>query len=146
MKGGNNMMTGFGYPPPEGYTGPYWGCRAIYNPPKLVPQKRFVTRRGKALTITENVREDCYVDIVNDRTSSQAMSEDLSNWLPDAFKQMRKWLNDGFIQTNSREVFTLTFPAPNGKVYTLQASCNGSYGYLYIGAWEKETNYASKNP
>lgn len=126
----------WGYPAPEGYTGPYWGCRAIYEPPRYVPEKKFVTRRGKAQIITDYVRKDCYVDIVHDRKSSQNMTEELSNWVVDSFKEIRKWLNEKFIETSSREVFTLTFPAPNGKVYTLKASCNGSYGYLYIGAWE----------
>lgn len=127
----------FGYPPPEGYKGPYWGCRSIYTPPKWA--LKTVWDKKKRRSTAKMLRIDCFVDIVPNRKTSMNMTEELSIWIDASFKHLLKWLNENFILTDSKAVFTWTFPAQSGKVYTLKASCNGSYGYIYIGAWE-DTN------
>ena len=107
--------------PIEGEQVRHWGARAIYS---------------------GYPRYD--VDLLADRQSGTNLEGDDAKpfmvWLnktalPWLRKQMKKELQWG---TDSKEVTRLT----EGDFY-LEATCNGSYGYLYVGAVERPAEQAT---
>lgn len=88
----------------------YWGARAIFN--------------GRN------------IDIPYDRKSFEGKKEGSDKFLNWINKDFFKWLEgqaDLRLYNNQSKV--INYNSKNGKYYG-QASCNNSYGYLYIGCWE----------
>lgn len=108
-----------------------WGARAIYTPPKYAKVDYYSKRKAdKPLP--------CYLDILFDRagalgcTEGEVETETFIKWInKTALPALRAWCDKRWVSTDSMEVFVLH----EGR-YTFMATCNGSYGYMYIGCWE----------
>jgi len=95
----------------EGDYQAYWGARAIYG----------------------GHRSNYYVDIVADRQTHENTNKAFLDWVVDvAMPWLREEIKRRGLSTDSAE--TLIFEE---KKFRLEASPNGSYGYLYIGAVER---------
>jgi hypothetical protein len=90
----------------------YWGARAIFHPDTAYP-----------------------IDLLPDRQGYQSDELDpkpLLDWLNKfGLPELKKLPTFKNLDTSSREVVEVK----QGQ-FTLQASPQGSYGYLYIGAWQ----------
>ena len=108
--------------PIEGEHEAYWGARAIY--------------RGYP---------DYVMELLWDRQSAEGVQDqpEFGKWLDDTgLPWLRKRLKEAGLGSDSRDV--LSFAEGN---YRIQASPNGSYGYLYIGAVKvKETKPCLAKP
>jgi hypothetical protein len=108
----------FGLPAPESVAGPSWAARAIFTPG------------------TQNA-----VDFLGDRqqwstTQDSPEASALRAWindcgLPTLRLRLREGLETRDVGTDSTDVITV-----EGSGFTLTASPNASYGYLYLGAWQ----------
>lgn len=101
----------FGRKIPEGVDGATWGARAIYD-------------------------SRCTIDLVPDRQQcsdgTEAERETLVAWINRVgLPEMRKRVKAAHLETNSREVFSF-----DRDGYHIEACPQGSYGYLYLGAWK----------
>tara|TARA_Y100000593_G_scaffold14224_1_gene26925 strand:+ start:407 stop:811 length:405 start_codon:yes stop_codon:yes gene_type:complete len=123
-------MFNFGYPPKnwdewEGEWGmvhvkAYWGARAIYGP-----------------------RTYYMVDLLPDRQTWEADTDDdkaLADWLKDhGMPWLRKTAEEKKLPISEPQEIKLI--SDDGR-FELRANTNGSYGYLYIGAIEKNLGEA----
>ena len=104
-------MFSFGYRMDGPQVG-YWGARAIY----------------------QGSYYDYYVDLVVNRQSGTEISDEFYAWIVDtAMPWLRKEVKEQQLSIATPKLLTLE----DGK-FELKANTNGSHGYLYIGAIEKE--------
>lgn len=92
----------------------YWGARAIFGG---ISKYR--------------------IDIPWDRKTfegEQQGSEDFVNWVNDKFFEWLLPQANQALYNEQRKI--LTFDSEDGRFHG-EASCQGSYGYLYIGCWER---------
>jgi hypothetical protein len=121
----------FGFPVPQeivekrGQPARYWGARAIFHPGMKYP-----------------------IDLLPDRQSCECGSLDptpLINWVNKVgLKALQKLPAFRNLSADSRE--TVEF---KDRQFTIQCCPNGSYGYLYIGAWQywpENCQYEQKCP
>jgi len=127
----------FGFPVPEPVTTKhgepkfYWGARGIYTPPKF--QTVGYGRKAKEQQVS------CNLDIWGERSSTAGFTDEKTpegeaffNWINKvAIPALRKWCDTQWIETSSRKVFALRH-----ERWTMMASPNASYGYIYVGVWE----------
>jgi len=92
----------------------WWGARAIFKP--------YDTYRK--------------LDILRDRQNfegDKTKSEEFMCWVNDVFlEQLDPYFNE--LYSNQNKVIKIT--STNGQ-FEGEVSCQNSYGYLYIGCWEK---------
>jgi hypothetical protein len=102
-------MYTFGRKPPSaGYSGPWWGARAIY--------------------------QGTIIDLLADRQSTVGTADErdaLERWLKGAIAEMREKVKAE--RPSTREATVLVIERDG---YRLEASPQRSYGYLYLGAWK----------
>jgi len=115
----------FGYPADVEKPELYWGARAIFQ------AGRFEGSWKKQKWIPP------YIDLVYDRQSFEGnehpLKDEFMKWLNEgALPHLRAWARG--VRPDSKDVLNIG----NDK-FTLMASPNGSYGYMYIGAWLKPT-------
>lgn len=101
----------FGRKAPDGTVGARWGARAIYD-------------------------NRCTVDVVGNRQGCEGGTEEerdaLVQWINTyALGAMRKLVAAERLETSSRAVVKVERDG-----FRMEASPNGSYGYLYLGAWK----------
>jgi hypothetical protein len=101
----------FGYPADIENPKAYWGARAI--------------KEGSGFSLLPDRQNYTGIEVAKNGKAP------LLTWVNKMLPKARKWA--GGQSSSSKEVFTIT----EGK-FTLKASCNASYGYVYIGAWEDE--------
>lgn len=110
----------WGYPSDVETPIAYWGARAI--------------KEGRGFTMLHD-RQSC--------SGEQADKERLVKWVNSIMPKVQKWAHGQ--GSSSSEVFELR----EGE-YMLRASCNASYGYVYVGAWQHpsvrlKTNYTDES-
>jgi len=130
-------MFTFGLRPPEGANSKYWwGARAIFTQrAERNPNKRRKFDPEYIVVTT--------VELLYDRQSYDGPQDEgtkkFTNWIDTVgLPAVRQWAEK--VNTDSREQMNY---ASNG--YNITATPNGSYGYMYIGAWsieEKEVENA----
>jgi len=126
----------FGFPVPQpvhdkhGEPKFYWGARGIYTAPRFVTEGYGRKAREKQVS--------CNLDIWAERATASGLDqktpegEAFCKWInKTALPALKKWCNDQWITGDSRKVFALR----EGQ-YTMMASTNASYGYIYVGCWE----------
>jgi len=127
----------FGRPGPLDYIGPFWGARAIYTPARWDYPQTF----GGHKIRSKPSKISCDIDILGDRqTWSQVNARHpLIEWLnTEGMKALRARLNELCLATSSREVVVVI---SKDRRFILEASPQGSWGYLYLGAWERPESW-----
>lgn len=117
----------------------------IEVPQEIILERGYPVRWYGARAIFNNNKKT--FDIVWDRQSSSHMNgleiQPLLDWLNKvAFPKLKELVKN--LSWDSNEVVDF-----KDKQFTLQASPNSSYGYLYIGAWQywpKDCMYEQENP
>jgi hypothetical protein len=104
-------MFHFGYPMNEDRNG-YWGARAIF--------------RGYG--------DGFLIDLLSDRQSHENISDDFLSWIN---VTALPWLRNEVIEQELSSSESKEISLEDGN-FELKANTNGSHGYLYIGAIEKE--------
>jgi len=123
-------MFTFGLRAPEGKNPKYWwGARAIFTQrAEHNPNKRKKFDPDYIVVTT--------VELLYDRQSFAGPQDEgtkkFTNWIDNVgLPAARKWSEK--VSTDSRDVFNFA-----DKEYHITATPNGSYGYMYIGAWSTE--------
>jgi hypothetical protein len=125
----------WGIPAPEGVKAT-WGARAILQHWETKKYVNAKFRNGKLLRKGYwDVKHHHDIDLVPDRQSSTGEEEAkkaLFNWLDNsAIPELKKQANILPFRGDSYERFIFIEDG-----FHLEATPNGSFGYLYIGAWK----------
>lgn len=129
----------WGLPAPVG-SAAHWGARAILN---KWSTKKYINAKFKNGKRTRDGYWDydfhCALDLLPDRQSSRGEAEaktELFAWLDKvALPEVNRVLESGktkLTDGTSREIYEL-----NDGEFHLRATPNGSYGYIYLGAWKE---------
>jgi hypothetical protein len=127
-------MFTFGLRPPEEKHPKYWwGARAIF-------QNKFERNWNRKKKSDPDLIQVVEIDLLYDRQSYFGPeNKEFTNWINKVgLPAIRKWAKNVF--PDSRDQFNF-----EDKDYHIIATPNGSYGYMYIGAWsieEKEVENA----
>src|SRR4030067_1949788 len=114
-------MFNFGLSPEESKMSKYWwGTRAIFT-------QRYIRQTRKVTT---------ELDLLHDRQNFQGPQDEgtkkFMTWInTKGLPEVRVWASK--VTTDSREMFNF-----EDEEYKIIATPNGSYGYMYIGAWSKK--------
>lgn len=118
-----------------------WGYPCGTESPKLYWGARAILEQGKHDYVGYGEKRKLHwvpghLDLLWDRQSFVGQEDPdkqkFIDWVNGkVLPAVRKWAET--IPGDSREVFSF-----DGEGFVLKASPNGSYGYVYIGAWRKE--------
>ena len=120
-------MFTFGLRAPEGKHPKYWwGARAIFT-------NKWTTNYNKRKKSDPNMIQIVEIDLLYDRQSyAGPKSDEFTDWInKEALPRIKEWAKGVF--PSDRHMFEYS----NNGYHTI-ATPNGSYGYMYIGAWSTE--------